>query len=64
MVEYFSRYIECKQSDARLSRSLKYLKIRFPEVTSTQILLEKDMDLVTKEGIRICSAHRFLTELI
>ncbi len=57
-------FIECKQSDTHLSRSLKYLKLRFPAVTSTQVLLEKDMDLITKEGIRICSAHRFLAELI
>jgi len=57
-------FIECKKSDTSLSRSLKYLKLRFPSVIATQVLLENDIDLETKEGIRICSAHRFLADLV
>jgi predicted AAA+ superfamily ATPase len=57
-------FIECKTSDSSPVQSLKYLKVRFPNVMATQVILEKDIDLVTKEGIRICSAHRFLNALI
>jgi len=57
-------FIECKKSGKNLSRSLRYLKLRFPSVRSTQVVLEGDMDLVTKEGIRICSAHLFLSDFV
>ena len=57
-------FIECKLSGKSLSPSLRYLKVRFPSVKATQITLEKDVDLMTKEGIRICSAHKFLTNLV
>ncbi len=58
------RFIECKVKEMRPSTGLKYLKKRFPEVPATQILLESDDDLVTKEGIRICGAHHFLASLV
>jgi predicted AAA+ superfamily ATPase len=57
-------FIECKKSGKNLSRSLRYLKLRFPSVQATQIILESDMDLVTKEGIRLCSAHLFLSDFV
>lgn len=57
-------FIECKKSGKNLSRSLRYLKLRFPLVETTQVILEDDMDLVTKEGIRLCSAHLFLSGLV
>ena len=57
-------FLECKTKDKGPSLSLKYLKKRFPEAAGLQILLEGDLDLETKEGIRICSASRFLRELV
>jgi uncharacterized protein len=57
-------FIECKLSGKSLSPSLRFLKVRFPSVKATQITLEKDVDLMTKEGIRICSAHKFLADLV
>jgi len=57
-------FIECKKSGKSLSRSLYYLKVRFPTVQATQVSLEHDMDLITKEGIRICSAHLFLSDFV
>jgi predicted AAA+ superfamily ATPase len=56
--------IECKLSDRSISLSLKYLKKRFPNVTATQVMRESDMDWVTKEGIRVCSAHHFLKDFV
>ena len=56
--------IECKLSDKKPSLSLKYLKKRFPEMVASQILLETDTDVITKEGIRTCPAHRFLNDLV
>lgn len=57
-------FIECKLSGKSLSPSLRYLKVRFPSVKATQITLEKNVDLMTKQGIRICSAHKFLANLV
>jgi predicted AAA+ superfamily ATPase len=57
-------FIECKLSGKSLSPSLRYLKVRFPSVKATQISLEKNVDLMTKQGIRICSAHKFLANLV
>jgi predicted AAA+ superfamily ATPase len=56
--------VECKIAKRDPTLSLRYLKRRFPAMSAVQVLLEKDLDLTTKEGIRICSAHRFLNDLI
>lgn len=56
--------VECKISEKEPTLSLRYLKARFPEMLATQLVLEKNMDIVTKEGIRICSANRFLKDLV
>ncbi len=57
-------FIECKKSGKNISRPLNYLKVRFPSVQATQVSLENDIDLITKEGIRQCSAHLFLSDLV
>lgn len=57
-------FVECKKSGKSPSRSLRYLKTRFPSVKATQLLLEDDVDLITREGIRICSAHVFLKDFV
>ncbi len=56
--------VECKVAEKDPTLSLRYLKRRFPAMSAVQVVLEKDLDLMTKEGIRICSAHRFLKDLI
>jgi uncharacterized protein len=58
------RFIECKVSSKEASRSLRYLKQRFPEVEAVQITLEGEMDLITKDKIRICTAYNFLKGLV
>jgi len=57
-------FIECKTSAKKISPSLKYLKARFPFVKATQVLLVKDTDLMSKEGIRVCSVHYFLNDFL
>ena len=58
-------FVECKKKSGRnISRSLNYLKVRFPSVQATQVSLEDNIDLITKEDIRICSAHLFLSEFV
>jgi len=57
-------FIECKSSGKAQSPSLRYLKVRFPSVLATQVTLDKDVDLETKEGIHICSANLFLKDLV
>lgn len=58
------QFIECKSKGKEASPSLRYLKQRFSETPATQVVLEPDLDVVTKDGIRICTAHRFLIDLV
>ncbi len=55
-------FIECKTAAKGASRSLKYLKKRFPHVRATQVLLEDKEDLIDRDDIRICPAYLFLNE--
>ncbi len=55
-------FIECKKAGREINPALRYLKRHFPDVQASQISLEKDQDLVTKDDIRLCSAHKFLGE--
>ena len=57
-------FIECKTKEKEASPSLRYLKQRYSQIPAAQVVLEPDIDIVTKDGIRICSAHRFLTEFV
>ena len=57
-------FIEATLSGKDCSASLRYLKKHFPLVPATQIILDQDVDVATKDGIRICSAHFFLKDLI
>ena len=57
-------FIECKSSGKEAAPALRYLKKRFPDVEATQVLLDEDIDLVTKEGISLCAAHRFLDRFV
>lgn len=60
-----THFIECKRAmDKQPSRALKYLKIRFPDVHAAQVSLANGPDVITKENIRMCPAHVFLSELI
>ncbi|MGA8179506.1 MAG: hypothetical protein WB792_05575 [Desulfobacterales bacterium] len=56
MVGYASLYI--------VHPVIEDLKRKFPSVTATQVTLDKEVDLMTKDGIRISSAHLFLTDLV
>jgi predicted AAA+ superfamily ATPase len=55
-------FIECKKTRREINPALRYLKRRFPDVQATQISLDKDLDLITKDNIRLCSAHKFLAD--
>jgi uncharacterized protein len=57
-------FVECKTKDLNLSRGLLYLHERMPHVPAVQIVLEEERDFMHKTGIRICSAAKFLGELI
>lgn len=58
-------FIECKCTrDRQPSRSLKYLKTKYPKTPATQVHLADSPDVITKEDIRMCPAHVFLNELI
>ena len=59
-----SLLVECKWSDAKPDRSLKYLKARFPKAEAWQISATGVKDYVTPEGIRVAPALVLLSKLV
>ena len=57
-------FVECKQREKSVSGALRYLKVRFPEAKAIQLFLGDGRDRVDRDGIRICPAYRFLSELV
>ena len=56
-------FVECKWSDAPLSRSLRYLRRRFPTADAWQIHAAGRKDYQTAEGIRVAPALPLLSRL-
>ncbi len=56
--------IECKWSDTKPSRSLKYWKKRFPDCAAWQLAAVGGHDYVTPDGIRVTHATKFLSTLV
>jgi len=57
-------FVECKWSDAEVSRGLSYLKERFPECEAVQIAATGRKDYETALGIRCRPALDFLRTLV
>lgn len=55
--------VECKWSDAPLSRSLRYLRRKFPEADAWQVHAAGRKDYQTAEGIRVAPALTLLSRL-
>ncbi len=55
--------VECKWTDAPISRGLKYLKLRFPNAEAVQISAVGKADYQTPDGIRVRPALPFLAGL-
>ena len=58
------RFIECKTSQRGQSRSLRYLKKRFPQVEAIQVNRTGKEDLLDRDGIRSLPAHKFLAGFV
>jgi hypothetical protein len=56
--------VECKQSEKSISGSLRYLKQRFPQAAAVQLYHGQGPDRTDRDGIRLCPAHGFLSELV
>lgn len=56
--------IECKYGDESLHRGLTYFKERFPKCECWQISAIGTKDYISKEGIHVCQAIKFLKDLI
>jgi predicted AAA+ superfamily ATPase len=57
-------FIECKWSDGDISKPLRYLKTRFPDCDAFQISAIGTKDYLSKEGIRVMPATKFLGDFI
>lgn len=57
-------FIEVKWGDDEVSKGLRYLKVRYPEVASWQIHAAGNKDYKTPEGIRVAPAIAFLNGLV
>lgn len=58
------QFIECKWSEGRPDRSLRYLVARFPDVDAWQVSATGTRDAVSAEGIRLAPAWRFMQTLV
>jgi len=56
--------VECKWADDEVSKSLRYLKNKFPKANAWQIHAVGRKDYETNEGIRVTPAVEFLKNLI
>lgn len=56
--------VESKLSDAKPDRSLRYLKLRFPDCPAWQVSAHGRKDFLTPDGIRVCPALAFLQTLV
>lgn len=56
--------VECKWTDAEVDRSLRYLKVRFPDAHAWQVSAVGTKDYQTPDGIRVAPALRLLDHLI
>ncbi len=56
--------VECKWSDADISKGLKYLKARFKDCRAFQISATGKKDYVSADGIRVMPAPAYLRTLI
>ncbi len=57
-------FIDCKWNDTDIGRGLLYLKTRFPNCEAWQISFMGQKDYLSKEGIRVCPAYKFLQQLV
>jgi predicted AAA+ superfamily ATPase len=57
-------FIECKWSDADISKGLKYLKARFGKCAAFQVSAVGKKDYVSADGIRVLPAAAYLKTLI
>ncbi|MBF0595000.1 MAG: ATP-binding protein [Candidatus Omnitrophica bacterium] len=57
-------FIEAKWSDDQIGKGLKYLKNKYPGVDSWQISAVGSKDYISKEGIRVCPALKYLSGLV
>jgi predicted AAA+ superfamily ATPase len=57
-------FVECKIKERDIGKGLLYLHARFPAVSAVQVVLEDDGDFKHVNGVRICGAVRFLSELV
>jgi predicted AAA+ superfamily ATPase len=57
-------FVECKWSDADISKGLKYLKARFRECPAFQVTAVGKKDYISADGIRVMPAVAYLKTLI
>ena len=57
-------FIETKLQSTDIDKNLVYLKNKFPEVPSYQIIFKTDKEFVNKDGIILQSAIKFLQEFV
>ena len=55
-------FIECKYADRQPSKSLRYVKSKFPGIPATQVCFEECDDYINRDGIRVCPAVVLLRE--
>ena len=56
--------VECKLSDGKVDKGLRYLKQRFPEAEAWQLSWRGEKDRIGVEGVRLAPAQRLFNDLV
>jgi len=56
--------VECRTSDGPVDKSLRYLKLRFPDAEAWQVSARGTKDFVRPDGIRVAPAAKLLERLV
>ena len=57
-------FVEVKLNQREVSKHLIYLKRKFPQVKAYQVSLHGDKDYISKDGIRVIPALKFLSRFV
>lgn len=57
-------FLECKMHDHNISPHLKYLKAKFPQVSSYQLTYQSQKDFKSPEGIRVVDAYKVINQIL
>lgn len=57
-------FIECKYNETNVSSQFRFLKKKYPQVSSYQLTYNSKKDFINQDGVRICDAYKIINEIL